>query len=103
MKFHKKIDPSYTETEILVRDVYKRQFVVWSSIYRLDFINSNHIRFTPGMILTEDRDFTIRAYMLAKLVATSPEPNYAYRINRPGSILTTINAQKKSYHNLLVC
>ena len=71
-------------------------FVVWSSIYRLDFINSNHIRFTPGMILTEDRDFTIRAYMLAKLVATSPEPNYAYRINRPGSILTTINAQKKS-------
>lgn len=63
-------------------------FVVWSSIYRLDFINSNHIRFTPG-ILFEDADFTIRAYMLAKLVATSPEPNYAYRINRPGSILTT--------------
>lgn len=78
-------------------------FVVWSSIYRLDFINSNHIRFTPGMILTEDRDFTIRAYMLAKLVATSPEPNYAYRINRPGSILTTVNGQKKSYHNLLLC
>ena len=48
------------------------------------------------MILTEDRDFTIRAYMLAKLVATSPEPNYAYRINRPGSILTTKNAQKMS-------
>lgn len=74
-------------------------FVVWSSIFRLDFINSNHIRFTPGMILTEDRDFTIRAYMLAKLVATSPEPNYAYRINRPGSILTTKttkNAQKMS-------
>ena len=71
-------------------------FAVWSSIYRLDFINSNHIRFTPGMILTEDRDFTIRDYMLAKLVATSPEPNYAYRINRPGSILTTKNAQKMS-------
>ena len=73
-------------------------FVVWSSIYRLDFINSNHIRFTPG-ILFEDADFTIRAYMLAKLVATSPEPNYAYRINRPGSILTTKttkNAQKMS-------
>ena len=73
-------------------------FVVWSSIDRLDFINSNHIRFTPG-ILFEDADFTIRAYMLAKLVATSPEPNYAYRINRPGSILTTKttkNAQKMS-------
>ncbi|MCT1194036.1 glycosyltransferase [Lactococcus lactis] len=70
-------------------------FVVWSSIYRLDFINSNHIRFTPG-ILFEDVDFTIRAYMLAKLVATSPERNYAYRINRPGSILTTNNAQKMS-------
>lgn len=73
-------------------------FVVWSSIYRLDFINSNHIRFTPG-ILFEDADFTIRAYMLAKLVATSPEPNYAYRINRPGSILTTKttkNAKKMS-------
>ena len=74
-------------------------FVVWSSIYRLDFINSNHIRFTPGILFEEDADFTIRAYMLAKLVATSPEPNYAYRINRPGSILTTKttkNAQKMS-------
>lgn len=74
-------------------------FAVWSSIYRLDFINSNHIRFTPGIIFFEDGEFTIRAYMLAKLVATSPEPNYAYRINRPGSILTTKttkNAQKMS-------
>ena len=70
-------------------------FVVWSSIYRLDFINSNHIRFTPGILFEEDADFTIRAYMLAKLVATSPEPNYAYRI-RQGSILTTNNAQKMS-------
>lgn len=70
-------------------------FAVWSSIYRLDFINSNHIRFTPGILL-EDGDFTTRAYMLAKLVATSPEPNYAYRINRPGSILTTKNFQKMS-------
>ena len=70
-------------------------FVVVTSIYRLDFINSNHIRFTPGIVL-EDVDFTARAYMLAKLVATSPEPNYAYRINRPGSILTTKNAQKMS-------
>lgn len=70
-------------------------FVVWSSIYRLDFINSNHIRFTPGIIF-EDVDFTTRAYMLAKLVATSPEPNYAYRIHRQGSILTTNNAQKMS-------
>ena len=70
-------------------------FVVVTSIYRLDFINSNHIRFTPGIVL-EDVDFTARAYMLAKLVATSPEPNYAYRINRPGSILTTNNAQQMS-------
>lgn len=70
-------------------------FVVWSSIYRLDFINSNHIRFTPGILL-EDIDFTTRAYMLAKLVATSPEPNYAYRIHRQGSILTTNNVQKMS-------
>ncbi|MEE6651397.1 glycosyltransferase [Limosilactobacillus pontis] len=70
--------------------------VVWSSIYRLDFINSNHIRFTPGIVVFEDGDFTIRAYMLAKLVATSPEPNYAYRRNRQGSVLTTNNAQKMS-------
>jgi len=70
-------------------------FVVWSSIYRLDFINSNHIRFTPGILL-EDGDFTTRAYMLAKLVATSAEANYLYR-TRPGSILTTNNAQKMSF------
>lgn len=70
--------------------------VVWSSIYRLDFINSNHIRFTPGIVVYEDIDFTTRAYMLAKLVATSPESNYAYRRNRQGSVLTTNNAQKMS-------
>lgn len=69
-------------------------FVVWSSIYRLDFINNNHIRFTPGILL-EDGDFTTRAYMLAKLVATSSESNYAYRI-RQGSILTTNNAKEMS-------
>lgn len=76
-------------------------FVVWSSIYRLEFLNKNSLRFEPGILL-EDGDFTTRAYLKAKHVASLPDTDYCYRV-RPGSILTSgNNAGKMSRSESLV-
>lgn len=69
-------------------------FVVWSSLYRTTFLRENRLEFTEGILL-EDGDFTTRSYINASVVATSDAPNYYYRV-RPGSILTSNNAQRMS-------
>ncbi|NLH35273.1 MAG: glycosyltransferase [Lactococcus chungangensis] len=69
-------------------------FVVWSSLYRTTFLRENRLEFTEGILL-EDGDFTTRSYINANVVATSDAPNYYYRV-RPGSILTSNNAQRMS-------
>lgn len=69
-------------------------FVVWSSLYRTTFLRENRLEFTEGILL-EDGDFTTRSYINASVVATSDAPNYYYRV-RPGSILTSNNAQRRS-------
>ncbi|SCA91294.1 putative glycosyltransferase / GT2 [Pseudolactococcus piscium] len=69
-------------------------FVVWSSLYRTDFLNLHNLRFTPGILL-EDGDFTVRSYLKASKVVTTDYTDYQYRI-RPGSILTSNNAKRMS-------
>ncbi|WP_374286007.1 glycosyltransferase [Lactococcus sp.] len=69
-------------------------FVVWSSLYRTTFLKENKLKFMEGILL-EDGDFTTRTYINATTVATIEEANYCYRV-RPGSILTTNNAQRMS-------
>jgi glycosyltransferase involved in cell wall biosynthesis len=69
-------------------------FVVWSSLYRTEFLNLNNLRFTPGILL-EDGDFTVRSYLKARKVLTTNYTDYQYRI-RPGSILTSNNAKRMS-------
>ena len=69
-------------------------FVVWSSLYRTEFLNLHNLRFTPGILL-EDGDFTVRSYLKARKVLTTDYTDYQYRI-RPGSILTSNNAKRMS-------
>lgn len=69
-------------------------FVVWSSLYKTQFLKENNLEFMNGILL-EDGDFTVRAYLAAGIVSTISETNYMYRI-RPGSILTSNNAQRMS-------
>lgn len=69
-------------------------FVVWSSLYNIDFLNTHNLRFIPGILL-EDGDFTTRAYLKAEKVVTTDYMDYQYRI-RPGSILTSNNAKRMS-------
>lgn len=77
--------------ELLDQDV---SFAVWSSLYKTSFLKANNLKFTKGILL-EDGDFTVRAYLAAELVSTISATNYMYRI-RPGSILTSKNAQRMS-------
>lgn len=73
---------------------HSTSFVVWSSLYSREFLNTNNLRFTPGILL-EDGDFTCRAYLAAHTVITTDYTDYMYRI-RPGSILTSNNAKRMS-------
>lgn len=75
-------------------------FVVWSSLYKTEFLINKKLRFIPGILL-EDGDFTSRAYLKADTVVTTNFRDYQYRI-RPGSILTTNNAQRMSDSEALV-
>lgn len=75
-------------------------FVVWSSLYKTEFLINKKLRFIPGILL-EDGDFTSRAYLKADTVVTTNFKDYQYRI-RPGSILTTNNAQRMSDSEALV-
>ncbi|KAA8453752.1 glycosyltransferase [Weissella paramesenteroides] len=68
--------------------------VVWSSVYRTDFIKENKLRFIDGIIL-EDGEFTVTSYMKANRVATCSSKNYFYRV-RENSILTSNDAEKMS-------
>lgn len=83
--------------EFLDKDV---SFVVWSSLYNTTFLHANSLEFTNGILL-EDGDFTVRAYLAADIVSTIPATNYMYRI-RPGSILTSNNAQRMSDSEAIV-
>lgn len=69
-------------------------FVVWPSLYKTSFLKENDLEFMNGILL-EDGDFTVRAYLAAEIVSTISKTNYMYRI-RPGSILTSNNAQRRS-------
>ena len=75
-------------------------FVVWSSLYKTEFLINNKLRFIPRILL-EDGDFTSRAYLKAETVVTTDITEYQYRI-RPGSILTSNNAQRMSDSEALV-
>lgn len=75
-------------------------FVVWSSLYDLNWLKENNLQFTKGILL-EDGDFTTRAYMKASNVVAINTTDYKYRI-RPGSILTSNNAQRMSDSEQLV-
>lgn len=75
-------------------------FVVWSSLYKTEFLIDNKLRFIPRILL-EYGDFTSRAYLKAETVVTTNITEYQYRI-RPGSILTSNNAQRMSDSEALV-
>lgn len=74
---------------------------VWRYIYRLDFIQRNHLRFIENT-RCEDVAFTVTAFRCAKYVAFFNRPYYCYRIGREGALTTCIGFDYiKEFLNIL--
>lgn len=57
-------------------------------LYKRSFLEAHNFQFKSGVIY-EDIDWTFKIMMTARRVAIVNEPLYYYRVNRPGSILST--------------
>ena len=73
--------------------IYNLKMMVWLSLYKRDFLDSNHLRFEEGIIL-EDVEFMPRVLLLARRVRAIKRKNYFYRV-REDSILGNIQNSKK--------
>ncbi|HHY83212.1 MAG TPA: glycosyltransferase [Clostridiales bacterium] len=51
----------------------------WGKLYKRELIESNHIRFTPGLIRAQDTVFSLEAFELAKKIFFLDEKLYHYR------------------------
>ena len=79
-------------TEPFLVDLKKREYNVWRTIYRRQFLISNKISFVEG-ITFEDSPFTFECYIKAKKCVRISYPFYIYR-RRHGTLSSAIN--KKS-------
>lgn len=58
--------------------------MVWSHIYRRDFLLQNDLRFQPGLAASEDVDYTMKCLSAAKSVSSIDKILYYYRYNETG-------------------
>lgn len=54
-----------TGTELFIEDLDPNQCYVWRTLFRKDFIQSNHLKFVPGVVY-QDVPFINNCYILAK-------------------------------------
>ena len=81
-----------TGTELFLHQLNPRACYIWNKLYSREFLNKNHLRFTPG-IYFEDIPFTTACYLNAGTCIKSTCMFYIYR-QRSSSICSTINIQK---------
>lgn len=81
-----------TGTELFLHHLDPRACYATNKLYSREFLNKNHLRFTPG-IYFEDIPFTTACYLNAGTCIKSTCMFYIYR-QRSSSICSTINIQK---------
>ena len=69
-----------------------RECYVWRTIYLRSFLNTQNIRFVPGLYF-EDVPFTVECYLKAGRCLHTTHTFYIYR-QRPGSICSAISKRK---------
>lgn len=74
--------------ELLIDDLKLREYFIWRTIYKRDFLIKHHISFIEG-ITFEDSPFTIECYLKAEKCARISYPFYVYR-RRHGSLSSHI-------------
>ena len=78
--------------DFFVNDFNPQECYVWRTLYRRAFLESNHLRFIPG-IYFEDVPFTTECYMKAEKCVRFPLIFYVYR-QRADSIVASVNMKK---------
>lgn len=68
--------------------------IVWNKIYKNSFLKANNIKFLEG-IIHEDDLFTFYTSFFAKKVKYVNKYHYYYRINRNGSIMQSLDRNKR--------
>lgn len=93
--------PSFPETiatsvkqgaEVFLHDLNARQCYVWRTLYRKAFLDSEQLRFIPG-IYFEDVPFTVECYLKAKACIVTSRTFYIYR-QRENSIVSSVSMRK---------
>lgn len=65
----------------------------WRPLFRRSLMTDNGIEFRVGL-LSEDVDIMPHIYRRAREMAVNNRVNILYRVNREGSIMTTVNAKR---------
>ena len=81
-----------TGEQLFIEELNPRECYVWRSLYRKDFLTSNHISFYPR-ILYEDVPFTHECYLKAKKCIRTSQLLNIYR-QRAGSATAYFNLYK---------
>ena len=81
-----------TGTQLFLHQLNPRACYIWNKLYRREFLNKIHLRFTPG-IYFEDIPFTTACYLNAGTCIKSTCIFYIYR-QRASSICSTIDIKK---------
>lgn len=74
--------------------------MAWRSLWRKSLFTENGIRF-PSRVFYEDLRTSLKLWALAGSIVSLPKPLYYY-LNRPGSIMNTVNLQRNG-EILLAC
>lgn len=86
--------------ELLIDDLKLREYFIWRTIYKRDFLIKHHISFIEG-ITFEDSPFTIECYLKAEKCARISYPFYVYR-RRHGSLSSHITLKSVKDLNIVI-
>ena len=89
-----------TGSELFIEDLNPRECYVWRTIYKRSFLESNGLRFIPGLYF-EDVPFTVECWPKAGRCLITDSVFYIYR-QHPQSICSSIDSRKINDLNTVV-
>lgn len=82
------------EAFVKIRENQKRIRMGVHGVNNRKFILDNNLWFDETLIYSEDADWSVRAYKVAKSIRINDKPYYLARLNRAGSCTSTLSLRK---------
>lgn len=73
----------------------KRINAPWAKIYDAEIVKKNHVNFTPGVSIAEDRAFNIKYALYCTSIATTDFPGYTVTLDNENSLSRSHNPKLK--------